>query len=195
MCLSYMKDNNNNNEETIRRNTLGPLYPAAELIQDATGGWGLAYANLEPETPSSPAGLGFLITNVGYLVAGALLNAKGEVLFGTLTEIAGSISIWYHYAQLRYPSPSVVQDVSKVQLALMCDYVTAAAALITGLLYVIQVGTLLPVPCIVAGVLAVLCLVLSWIYEETYAYILWHGLWHVFGAYAGYYIGQTHLSV
>ena len=70
----------------------GPLLPIAERIDSATGGWGLSYADLHPETPQTPIGQAFLATNACYACGGLLLGIQGEWTLGLLTEIAGVVS-------------------------------------------------------------------------------------------------------
>jgi len=67
-----------------------PLLPIAEAVDEFTGGWALNYADLRPETETTPAGVAFLATNVVYALAGIALSTKGELLLGVLTEVAGT---------------------------------------------------------------------------------------------------------
>mmetsp|Transcript_12040 Transcript_12040/g.15037 ORF Transcript_12040/g.15037 Transcript_12040/m.15037 type:complete len:257 (+) Transcript_12040:57-827(+) len=168
------------------------LIPIAESLDSFTGGWALSYADLNPSTPATPAGISFLATNAGYAVAGVLLSLQGELTLGILTELAGLVSFWYHFSQLEYGGGEFR---SEVKLALLCDYVVASAALLTGGYYLVSMGwQAVPLPALVAAVASVVCLLLSWVWEFGYPYMFWHSLWHVLSAYTGFVVGQTHLG-
>jgi len=170
----------------------GPLLPLAERIDDLTGGWGLSYADLAPETPSTPVGVIFLATNVCYAIAGIVLSIQGDLVLGTMTELAGGVSLWYHYSQLKY---SGQEPASEVRLALLTDYIFAGTALITGLIYAAMLGiSAVPFEAVLAGAISVGCLATCWVYEYGVPYIFWHSLWHIFSAYTGYLIGRAHLE-
>jgi len=170
-------------------NLFGPLLPFAKVIYEATGGWGVSYADLSPQTPRTFAGASFLLTNVCYAVAGVMLTVHGDVLFGAMTEIAGVVSFIYHYLQL-----DLGKDRNEVRLALVIDYITAGVALITGTLYIFEMGfPSLPFECVLFGVMSLVSLSLSWVWEFGIPYIFWHSLWHIFSALSGYLIGETHL--
>ena len=199
MSLFVNKNNNKNdsnddkNIRDISKDGFGIFLPLADLVNDKTGGWGLSYADLSPETPRTPAGIAFLVTNLGYGIVGIVLGIQGDILFGTLTEIAGIVSFIYHYAQLEYG-----QERSEVRLALLTDYITASAALLVGLIYTIQIlssssALMIPTSIIVAAVGSILCLSLSWVWEYGKPYLFWHSMWHILGAYTGFEIGQSHL--
>ena len=168
----------------------GPLLPIAERIDSATGGWGLSYADLHPETPQTPIGQAFLATNACYACGGLLLGIQGEWTLGLLTEIAGVVSFWYHYSQLNFG-----QNRKEVRLALLIDYFTAGTALLCGAVYMAQMGiTSVPFESLIWGGASVVCLTLCWVKEVGYWYLFWHSLWHIGSAYTGYLIGQEHLT-
>jgi hypothetical protein len=170
----------------------GPLLPLAERVDEWTGGWGLFYADLSPETTTSPLGITFLLTNLAYALAGFLLTIRGEIVLGTMTECAGAVSFWYHYSQLKY---SGQEKNVQVRLALLTDYIFAGSALITGGLYALILGPFsLPLGSLLSAVAAVLCLALSWKWEFGLPYILWHSLWHILSALTGYLIGQAYID-
>ena len=168
----------------------GPLLPIAERIDSATGGWGLSYADLHPETPQTPLGVAFLATNACYAFGGLVLGVQGEWTLGLLTEVAGIVSFWYHYSQLNFG-----QDRKEVRLALLIDYFTAGTALLCGAVYMAQMGIdSVPFESLVWGGASVVCLTLCWVKEVGYWYLFWHSLWHIGSAYTGYLVGQNHIN-
>ena len=168
----------------------GPLLPIAERIDSATGGWGLSYADLHPETPQTPLGIAFLATNACYAFGGLVLGVQGEWTLGLLTEVAGIVSFWYHYSQLNFG-----QDRKEVRLALLMDYFTAGTALLCGAVYMAQMGIdSVPFESLVWGGASVVCLTLCWVKEVGYWYLFWHSLWHIGSAYTGYLVGQNHIN-
>lgn len=165
------------------------LLPLAQVLEDSTDGWALEYADLAPETETTPVGLGFLSTNLAYTLVGLLLVQSGNVLLGVLTELASVASFAYHFCQLK-----LGKNQPLVRVALLVDYVVATATLLAALVYIIQVGIEnVPLEGIVASVLAVVFLFLSWVWEEGIPYVINHGLWHLLGAYAGLMIGQAQM--
>lgn len=163
------------------------LLPLARALEESTDGWALEYADLSPETPTTPAGIGFLATNLAYTLCGLLLVANGNVFLGILTELASVASFAYHFAQLK-----LGKNQPLVRVALLVDYVVAAATLLAALVYILQVGVQnVPLNGIIASVLAVVFLFLSWVWEEGIPYVINHGLWHLLGAYGGFVIGQS----
>lgn len=175
----------------ITEESFGALLPMAEAVDEATGGWGLSYADLRPATPRTPVGLGFLATNIFYLTGGAYLGIKGDVFFGGLTELAGIVSFAYHYLQL-----DLGVNRSEVRLVLLLDYITAGATLLTGGAYMIQAGiSHVPVEALFTAIGALASLSLCWVWEFGYPYIFWHSLWHILSAATGFLIGQNHLAV
>jgi len=203
-ATSKIKNNDENNTDESTSSSLtseiapqlesikvgGLLLPLAKVLEDVTGGWALTYADLSPETETTPVGLGFLATNMAYTICGLLLVQSGNVLLGVLTELASVASFAYHFTQLK-----LGKNQPLVRVALLVDYVVAAATLLAALVYIIQVGIFnVPWQGIVASVLAVLFLFLSWVWEEGLPYVINHGLWHLLGAYAGLIIGQAQYS-
>eukprot|EP00554_Chaetoceros_debilis_P003093 CAMPEP_0194085752 /NCGR_PEP_ID=MMETSP0149-20130528/18637_1 /TAXON_ID=122233 /ORGANISM="Chaetoceros debilis, Strain MM31A-1" /LENGTH=259 /DNA_ID=CAMNT_0038768705 /DNA_START=91 /DNA_END=870 /DNA_ORIENTATION=- len=173
-----------------RYEDFGPLTPIAETIDGLTGEWALSYADLSPETPQTMAGRAFLATNAFYAAAGIILAMNGDWFFGGLTELAGVVSFWYHYSQLEFG-----QDRTEVRLALLVDYFTAGAALITGGFYMIDLGiSVVPFDALVSGGAGILALSLCWVWEFGYPYLLLHSIWHILSAYTGYLVGQAHLA-
>jgi hypothetical protein len=163
------------------------LLPLARALDESTDGWALDYADLSPDTPTTPAGIGFLATNLAYTICGLLLVIHGNVLLGILTELASVASFAYHFCQLKLGKNQPV-----VRVALLVDYVVAAATLLAALVYIIQVGIQnVPLEGIIASILAVVFLFLSWVWEEGIPYVINHGLWHLLGAYGGFIIGQS----
>lgn len=178
--------------DDLSAETFGPLLPLAERVDEWTGGWGLFYADLSPETTTTPLGVTFLLTNLAYALAGFLLTIKGEIVLGTMTECAGAVSFWYHYSQLKY---SGQEKNVQVRLALLTDYIFAGSALITGGLYALMLGPFsLPLNGLLSAIAAVLCLALSWKWEFGLPYIVWHSLWHILSALTGYLIGQAYID-
>lgn len=168
----------------------GLLLPLAQVLEDVTGGWALTYADLAPETHKTPVGVGFLATNMAYTICGLLLVQSGNVLLGVLTELASVASFAYHFTQLKLGKNQPI-----VRVALLVDYVVAAATLLAALVYILQVGVQnVPLDGIIASVLAVVFLFLSWVWEEGLPYVINHGMWHLLGAYGGFIIGQAQYS-
>jgi len=174
----------------INESSFGPLLPIAEAVDEATGGWGLSYADLQPATPRTTVGQVFLATNFFYAFSGLWLGFHGDWFYGALTELAGIVSFVYHYTQLE-----LGKNRSEVRLALLIDYFCAGAALITGGVYMIQEGiTSVPVESLISAGASIGCLSLCWVWEFGYPYIFWHSLWHILSAYTGYLVGQEHIS-
>ncbi|CAB9519863.1 expressed unknown protein [Seminavis robusta] len=160
--------------------------PISDVLDDTTGGWALSYANLEPETESTPIGISFLATNIAYGLAGSLLVAQGNTFLGALTELACIASFGYHYSQLKFG-----QEGSRiVRLALLVDYFFALSAIAVGSVQLIFAHSI-PPEIFVSGAAAIVSLGLCWVWEEGITYIFLHSLWHLFSAYTGYMIGST----
>jgi hypothetical protein len=165
----------------------GLLLPLIKGLEGSTDGWNLTYTDLSPETEKTPVGLGFLATNMAYTICGLLLVQNGNVLLGVLMELASVASFAYHFCQLKLGKNQLL-----VRVALLVDYVVSAATLLAALVYIIQVGIFnVPFEGIVASVLAVVFLFLSWVWEEGLPYVINHGMWHLLGAYAVFMIGQA----
>mmetsp|Transcript_25311 Transcript_25311/g.31189 ORF Transcript_25311/g.31189 Transcript_25311/m.31189 type:complete len:173 (+) Transcript_25311:393-911(+) len=169
---------------------MGLLAPLATKLDEATGEWALSYADLSPATPTTPAGISFLLTNICYAFVGIKLGIQGDLFYGSLVEIAGAVSFWYHYSQLEFG-----QNRQEVRLALFTDYLTAGAALVTGGIYMVQMGvTSVPIDALIVGAGAIVSLSLCWVWEFGYPYLVLHSIWHILSAYTGYLIGQAHFD-
>jgi hypothetical protein len=171
--------------------TQDALSPAARALDFATDGWALSYANLAPETESSPVGQAFLASNIAYALTGIFLTLQGDVFLGFLTELVSVASFTYHYTQLQ--AYDNAQD-SNVRLALMIDYILAFSTIFVGLAYILMDQQLPPIDGLVSGGVGIACLLLCWVWERGLPYILLHSLWHLFSAYCGYSIGNAHLG-
>eukprot|EP00521_Asterionellopsis_glacialis_P009015 CAMPEP_0195289024 /NCGR_PEP_ID=MMETSP0707-20130614/5473_1 /TAXON_ID=33640 /ORGANISM="Asterionellopsis glacialis, Strain CCMP134" /LENGTH=293 /DNA_ID=CAMNT_0040348977 /DNA_START=60 /DNA_END=941 /DNA_ORIENTATION=+ len=183
----------NLNTESLSNGLASALTPWEDLINDSTDGWGLTYADLSPETESTPLGVGFLATNIAYALTGLLLTVQGDVFYGCVTELAGVVSFWYHYSQLKHGQ----LNSQPVKLALMVDYMTAGAALMCTGFYLLtfpQGFGQIPVEALIAGFGGLTSLGLCWVWEMGYPYLILHSLWHLLSAYAGYTVGQAHIA-
>lgn len=186
-------DDRSEEEKMLSRSytSMGPFSSLGEKLDEATGDWALSYADLSPATPKTPAGISFLATNIGYAAVGLILALRGDILFGSLTEIAGIVSFWYHYAQLNF---GVERE--EVRLALLTDYFTACTAILTGGVYLFQIGlSNLDMDIFFAGAFSLISLSLCWVWEFGYPYIFLHSLWHLGSAYTGYLVGSYHLDI
>lgn len=173
--------------------TQSALKPIEQAIDDVTGGWGLSYADLSPESEMTAVGQAFLATNIAYTAAGLFLSTNGDFLLGTLTELASIVSFIYHYAQLQASDNRI--DGSSVRLALLIDYICASTAILVGLVYIFLDQQLPPIEGIVAGGAGIACLLLCWVWEYGTPYIILHSLWHLLSAYTAFVIGNSHLAV
>jgi len=188
---SFQKDIQEKFTEDRSYNNFGLLTPIAESLDSLSGDWALSYADLSPSTPRTIEGQAFLATNVAYAVAGIILGSQGDWLFAGLTELAGAVSFYYHFIQLEFG-----KDRTEVRLALLTDYFTAGAALLTGGYYMADMGiSAVPFTAVISGGAAIVCLSLCWVWEFGYPYLFWHSLWHLGSAYTGYLIGQAHLGI
>lgn len=194
---AYNNDNSGEDVESLLTEASQEQLSILRAIETYEG-WGLSYADLSPNDDSTAVGRAFLATNLGYAVVGLLLTIKGDLLLGGLTEVAGIVSYWYHFRQLRYG-----RDQPKlVKLALFVDYLTAGSALLTGVIYMVQMSLSLGYEVAFAtleNVLAsaaasLVCLGLCWVWEFGIPYIFLHSLWHIFSAYTAYLLGQSHLT-
>ena len=153
----------------------------------------LTYADLRPHNVSSPAGLLFLATNGLYLKTGLdQMLAPSTHALGALVEVAGLMSLWYHYSQLRFGP-----DNNAVRVALLFDYVSAWYAIASGLAIAVQtlsLSALLQIPpgCLFFSGTGVVLLLLSWAEGLNYGvpYMLLHGGWHLCSAYAASLFGD-----
>jgi hypothetical protein len=164
---SFQRDIQKKFKEERSYNTFGILSPIAKTLDEVSGEWALSYADLRPATPRTIEGQAFLATNVGYAVAGLILGVQGDWFFAFLTELAGIVSFWYHYSQLEFG-----QNREEVRLALLTDYFTAGTALVTGGLYMAEMGISgVPLDALITGASAVICLSLCWVWEVS-SYLL-----------------------
>jgi hypothetical protein len=180
--------------------------PIQEVLDTASDGWVLSYANLEPDTPQTPAGQLFLLTNVAYLVVGILLMQNcQDYWLGPLTDLVSLLSFNYHYQQLQNT------DRNAVRLSLLVDYIGALATIFTGFYYLVSPTILtngfqealaaiaqmqsLQFESLIYSLAGILFLISSWVWEAGRPYMTLHGLWHLCSAYSGYLIGTYHHSV
>jgi len=163
--------------------------PLQSALDDASADWILSYADLRPETATSWTGQVFLATNVLYLLAGIVLTMQGDYWFGFMTEVTSIASFFYHYTQLEARGESKAPT---VRLALLCDYICAFISLGTASIYLLFLPGGAPLDFFVTIALSLAFLGLSWQYEQGKPYLLFHSLWHIFGAYAGFLIGTAH---
>ena len=153
----------------------------------------LTYADLRPYNVSSPTGALFLATNALYLSTGlAQMRLPETQSLGILVEIAGLMSLWYHFSQLRYGPSS-----RKVKVALLLDYASAWYAIISGL--VIAAQTLspyallhIPFSCVLFSGIGIVFLFLSWVEGLNFGvpYMVLHGSWHICSGYAASLFGD-----
>jgi hypothetical protein len=90
-------------------------------------------------------------------------------------------------------APAPVQT-PEMRLALLIDYIVAAVSILTGAFYLWETGQMdtIPVEAVQMAVLSLGCLAACWVWEAGQPYMIFHSLWHLFSAYAGYLIGSTH---
>jgi hypothetical protein len=169
------------------------LSPIARVMDDASDGWALSYADLSPESERSPIGQAFLATNIAYAIVGLILSINGDPFLGILTEVASIASFIYHYVQLQ-ASNNRVQD-SSVRFALLIDYICASTAILVGLVYLAMDHQVPPIEGIISGGAGIGCLLLCWVWEYGLPYIFLHSLWHLFSAYTAFVVGNAHLAV
>jgi hypothetical protein len=161
---------------------------AQSVLDEATNGWALSYADLTPESPKTIPGAAFLATNTAYLLVGMWLLYNGDLWFGFWTDACAIASFNYHYNQLMSAGET---DADAVRLALFLDYLAAAVSMTTATLYMFG-GATLPTEALIASSLGLFCLGMSWVYEYGRPYMIWHSLWHLLSAYSGYLIGAMH---
>lgn len=53
--------------QDINTESFGPLLPIAKAVDDATGGWGLSYADLHPATPRTRLVFFIVCVDIGVL--------------------------------------------------------------------------------------------------------------------------------
>ncbi|KAJ1403473.1 hypothetical protein B484DRAFT_457541 [Ochromonadaceae sp. CCMP2298] len=149
--------------------------------------WVLSYADLSPYTEKDLVGALFLLTNACYLWAGVVLQGQGQgqggqvgAQLGWVVEVAGVVSTYYHWCQLHYGP-----NRSEVVVALCIDYGVAlcSIALYLQSLYVlIDATAAVPWDSVLLSCSGLLALGLSWVYEFSLPYIIFHGAWHVLSA-------------
>lgn len=184
--------------------------PVQKMLDDGTGGWALSAANLAPDSHKTINGRVFLATNIGYAVAGLVLTWKGDLWFGLMTDLAAIASFNYHYQQLlgsvpknsanskpiAAPTngPPASVKTPEMRLALLIDYIVASVSILTGAFYLWETGQIdsVPIEAVEVAVLSLGCLAACWVWEAGQPYMIFHSLWHLFSAYAGYLIGNTH---
>jgi hypothetical protein len=157
----------------------------AQVIDERTGGWGLGYADTAPFSDKTLVGILFLATNICYFWAGTNLFANNNYLLSATIEVAGFVSLYYHWSQIHFGP-----NRDEVRYALLIDYITAFAAInftfLDLLLLLFQVSTNsacdFPLPSVALGIAGVACLLGSWAFEFGLPYIVLHGLWHVFSS-------------
>lgn len=173
--------------------------PIQGVLDESTGGWALSYADLAPDSPSTPGGKAFLATNIFYLVAGLLLTWEGDPLLGFIIDITAIASFNYHYNQLVATNETLAKSQIQpvVKLSLLLDYAAASLSIGTALVYIFTDVTWNEEvrQAIEASLLGVVFLGVGWKYEEGRPYMIFHSLWHIFSAYAGYLIGTAHLHI
>lgn len=166
------------------------IMPAADALDEATGGWAMSYADLHPENTSTPVGQTFLASNIAYAAAGVALSLQGDLFLGLLIELVSVASFAYHYTQLDKQSKT-----DTVRLALFIDYVMAFTSIFVGLGYMLMDGHLPPIDGVISAAVGMSFFLLGLtVCAEGMAYVVVHSLWHVFSAYCAYVIGNSHLS-
>jgi hypothetical protein len=163
------------------------LFPVAKVLNEATGGYALTYADCSPESEKTLLGQAFLATNLAYMVMGLACWRSGDAFLGSISELASVASFTYHYNQLANP-----KDASLVRLVLTIDYLIALPCVGTGILYLSMDPTSYSPEAFIMSGLALFFLGLSWVWEAGMPYCINHGLWHLFGAYAGFLVCQAH---
>jgi hypothetical protein len=187
------------NNSTLTNVLLGArdiLSPAALVLDEATNGWALSYADLKPESEETPLGQAFLATNIAYSTVGLVLSFNGDFFLGFIMELVATASFVYHFAQLQQPFGRS-QDTT-VRTALMVDYTFALSSIFIGLFYLasdfIIDHKLPPFEGFASASVSLLCLFACWVWERGYPYIVLHSLWHIFSAFACYSVGMSHLE-
>ena len=203
---TILSDSNENASDWMQPLIQATL-PMQQVLDTVSDGWVLSYANLQPDTPQTPAGQLFLFTNVAYALVGLLLiqNCQ-DYWFGPLTDLVALLSFHYHYQQLRNT------DRNAVRLALLLDYIGALVTIFTGFYYLVSPTLFtngsfqaamaaitqmqsLQFESLIYSLAGILFLISSWVWEAGRPYMALHGMWHVCSAYSGYLIGTYHHSV
>ena len=180
---------------------LDGLESVADTLDDLSEGWATTYADLSPESSVTPLGVSFLVTNLAYSWVGyELLQAStvsgggsggGGAFLGGITEAASAASFAYHYSQLESTGPKDLV----VRLALVVDYFFAWTAIVVALSFFVTTPDMsVPVEGLAACSISLVFFWLGTVYDSTRPYIVFHGLWHVLGAYGGYSVGLAHID-
>lgn len=143
--------------------------------------WGFTYANVRPLRENSIESLIFLGTNVAFFVAGACIESAGNPALGLLAELAGTASIGYHWAQVKYGGTNR----PVVQSLLLIDYALALPTFFFGILYAMQLGSALPLSAVIKAIAACAFFGGAICVKGPRAYMVLHGMWHILGALAG----------
>jgi len=162
------------------------LRPLARFVESKTSGWGLTYANITVNE-THPFGFFFLSTNAAYeLVSSTIPSNLDNGYYSITIQIAGLVSIWYHWAQLHYGASR-----KEVVEALLVDYCTAFLAMTSTIAYLFLFHDNFEnlIYSALYGILGIIFLTLSWVYEFGNFYMLFHGLWHIFSALSAYFVG------
>ena len=123
-------------------------------------GWSLSYPDLSPYTPTDIPGILFLGTNLFFFYAGFSLFNSGLTPYSILVEVAGAVSLNYHYCQLKYAGTTKNSQVVK---ALILDYAIAVPTVLGFIselvIYYTQTG-LVPVSAVELGLASISSLLL-----------------------------------
>ena len=165
--------------------------PVMDTLDD-TSEFILSYADLRPDSSSTLPGQAFLATNILYAIVGVALAWQGDLVFGCLTEACSVASFLYHYTQLEARGEAKAPT---VRLAVLVDYVCAITTLSLASFYLLTMLSEASIETFAGVALAISFLLLSWVYETGRPYMLFHSLWHIFGAYSGFLIGSMHNHV
>lgn len=124
-----------------------------------------------------------------------------------MVELAGLLSINYHWKQLFYGPENI-----EVRKALILDYIGALSAVAIILTEIVKqsiIGTRtaiylyplltfaiiysgeFPTSAFLVGILATVNLLYSWVYVNGLGYLYFHGLWHIFSSAAVYMLFTT----
>ena len=144
--------------------------------------WIFSYADLTPYSTSSFEGLVFLATNLFYSYVGIVLFQNNQSFYSLVIEIAGVVSLYYHWFQLNY-GPNKQQVIK----ALILDYFIACSTIILLTYHSFQlysITNIIPFSSISLAIVSLSSLGLSWKYEYSLPYMMYHGLWHILSAYA-----------
>ena len=127
----------------------------------------------------------FIGTNAAFVVAGSALAANGNAGLGVLLDLASVGSVGYHWSQCALGGTNR----PLVQLAMLVDYAFALPSAALGTVCALSLGSELPMSVVACAVAALASLAGGWLdvaEENPRVYMLFHGLWHIFSAAAGY---------